>query len=227
MRTNFNPAFCLHECTSNDDLRPAFGYIHFYNGYAYATDAHVIVKAKIEDISNFIASDIEMINNHSILAANFKKLIKHQNIEVTPEGFVFEDYDKQMKVHYLWNEIIQEEKDGKLCRYVSITGKGGKIYIPNFDAVIVDSEHIHTTDSIGIKHKLISSVAKAMGADTLAFYFSGDDKMIKCRIKDGFDPDADIVAGIMPNLIDHNERHYKKVTFIDEYENAFGKQDEK
>ena len=62
-RHNFDPQFKLHLCCGNDDIRPVFQYIHFIGGYAYATDAHVLIRAKIADISNFTEEEIAMLNN--------------------------------------------------------------------------------------------------------------------------------------------------------------------
>lgn len=49
---NFNPDFKLHKACADDEYRPAFSYVYFRNGYAYATNAHIAVRAKVEDISN-------------------------------------------------------------------------------------------------------------------------------------------------------------------------------
>lgn len=40
----------LHKACGKDELRPAFDYIWFHNGYAYATDAHVAVRIPTHEI---------------------------------------------------------------------------------------------------------------------------------------------------------------------------------
>ena len=57
---HFYKQFHIEEAAAKfDDFRPIMQNIHFENGYAYTSDGHMVVKAKIEHISNLTA---EMIN---------------------------------------------------------------------------------------------------------------------------------------------------------------------
>lgn len=79
---NFNPDFKLHKACTDDDLRPAMAYVYFKNGYAYATNAHIAVRAKIEDISNIDPRDIEALNGKALHYKQFELLLKHDSMEV-------------------------------------------------------------------------------------------------------------------------------------------------
>ena len=57
-RRNFSKSVKLYDITSSDNLRPAMQCVCFKDGYAYATEAHMLIKAKIEDICNFDPEEI-------------------------------------------------------------------------------------------------------------------------------------------------------------------------
>ena len=80
---NFNPDFKLHKACADDEYRPAFSYVYFRNGYAYATNAHIAVRAKVEDISNIAPLEIEALNGKAIHYKQFELLLKHDSMEVS------------------------------------------------------------------------------------------------------------------------------------------------
>lgn len=51
---NFDKSYPLYlACGLKDTFREVMHYIMFSNGYAYATDSHILVKARLTDISDF------------------------------------------------------------------------------------------------------------------------------------------------------------------------------
>ena len=116
---NFNPDFKLHKACTDDDLRPAFSYLYFKNGYAYATNAHIAVRAKIEDISNIDPRDIEALNGKALHYKQFELLLKHDSMEV--EG----------------NDIKMLNIGDNLTTTITLRDD---IVFPNVDKVLEDAE---------------------------------------------------------------------------------------
>lgn len=51
---NFNKKYPLWKACDFDDVFSKWKrFISFANGYAYATDSHILVRARLTDISNF------------------------------------------------------------------------------------------------------------------------------------------------------------------------------
>lgn len=74
----------LHLACSDDELRPVFGYIHFLNGMAYATDAHILVEQSVDLYCDVINKD--MLDGHSIHRDAYKFISKCQEAEVIDTG---------------------------------------------------------------------------------------------------------------------------------------------
>lgn len=76
---NFNKNYPLHlACGLDDKIRTSLHYIMFKDGYAYATNSYILVRAKLEDISNFDEEDINKLDGFYIHAQSFKaELPKH------------------------------------------------------------------------------------------------------------------------------------------------------
>ena len=67
---NFNKDFPLWKaCGLKDNIRTGMHYISFANGYAYATDSHILVKARLTDISDFDEMDLARWMASSFMAA--------------------------------------------------------------------------------------------------------------------------------------------------------------
>ena len=60
---NFNKKYQLWKaCGFHYDFRTGMHYISFANGYAYATDSHILVRARLTDISNFDEQDLSLLD---------------------------------------------------------------------------------------------------------------------------------------------------------------------
>ena len=57
-RHNFNRGLRMDLACENDSFRPVFSYIHFKDGYAYASDAHILVKNNLSECSTFTDEEI-------------------------------------------------------------------------------------------------------------------------------------------------------------------------
>ena len=204
-RHNFDPAYKLHLCCAEDMIRPVMEYVHFINGYAYATNAHVMVRAKIADISDFTEEEIAMLNNKSIHGHLFRQLIQRRRVEVTPDGFVWNDDSGDISQTFKFHKITED-------RCVQLF-KNDTLKIPNFDAIIDNDFEANTqpTPAIGIRFDLLEAISRAMNTDKLAFFFKGDNKAIHVRplIDIREHRNEDIVRIVMPMLLD-NMKEYQK-----------------
>ena len=116
---NFNPDFKLHKACADDEFHPAFSYVYFKNGYAYATNAYIAVCAKIEDISNIDPRDIEALNGKALHYKQFELLLKHDSMDV--EG----------------NDIKMLNIGDNLTTTITLRDD---IVFPNVDKVLEDAE---------------------------------------------------------------------------------------
>ncbi len=104
----------LHKACGNEDFRPAFSYVHFVNGYAYASNGRIAVKQSMADYCTVI--DAEMMNGHAIHKDSFQDIIKYEIAQANDEGIE------------CWDE------DGKKAFYPYLPADSN-VKTPNFDAV--------------------------------------------------------------------------------------------
>jgi DNA polymerase III sliding clamp (beta) subunit (PCNA family) len=77
----------LTKVVSSDYIRPALNLIRFQNGYAYATDAHSLVKQSLEWIG-FRKEEIDLLNNKSLSVEGFNYIKKALFFEVMDDGIL-------------------------------------------------------------------------------------------------------------------------------------------
>lgn len=76
----------LDYACGNDDLRPFMQYIHFVDGYAFATDSHCIIIQCLK-FSGFSDEDIGFMNDNAIYKKSFMQIYKAKVLKVTEQGF--------------------------------------------------------------------------------------------------------------------------------------------
>ena len=69
-KNNFDKKVQMHLACSTDDFHPETQCVFFNNGYAYATDTHILVRNRISEISGLNESEIEALNG-KFLHADF------------------------------------------------------------------------------------------------------------------------------------------------------------
>ena len=86
---NFSKSFPLWlACGFKDTFRTSMHYIMFANGYAYATDSHILVRARLTDISDFDEPDLALLEGKCIHGNNFKKIVKSKGVINITEDFI-------------------------------------------------------------------------------------------------------------------------------------------
>lgn len=159
MRKNFSKSVKLFDIAAQDCLRPALQCIHFENGYAYATDAHMLIRAKLEDVTNFEPEELAILEGKCISADSLKRIYSHQEVEVTNDGFVAKDSTTGCKVTYTFTDPKVIDK------------------FPDCEKVLHDAMQspLHPKDVIGISYSMLDTLTNAMGCKGNAkIEFRGD-----------------------------------------------------
>lgn len=139
---NFYPEYKLNECA--DKEREVLSYIHFENGYAYASNGRVAIRAKIEYISTFKGEELELLEDKSIGMKEFKALLEYENVQVEETGF-----NRQQEFKFPDAENIVEQTKANLC----------------------EADEINST---GLDVTLLNKLSKSMGETVLRFDFNGN-----------------------------------------------------
>jgi len=173
-KQNFNVK--IYEACSDDELRPIMMCVHFKDGYAYASEGHILVKQSLEYHSII---NPEILNGRSIHRDNFKNIMQFEIAECTEDGIVCKDADGRTAVF----------------DYFDMKGES----MPDFEKFFNGNE-IKEVRFIGLNFKLINKLEKAMHNPIGIFRlrFQGNDKCVMIDV-------ADIPnqwAIIMPALIE-------------------------
>lgn len=85
-KNNFDKKVQMHLACAKDDLRPEMQCIFFNNGYAYATDTHILVRNRIAEISGLNESEIDALNGKFLHADFYKDMLKYDSIMIAEDG---------------------------------------------------------------------------------------------------------------------------------------------
>lgn len=86
-KNNFNKKVQMNlACSKDNDFRPETECVFFNNGYAYATDTHVLVRNRIAEISGLNESEIEALNGKFLHADFYKDMLKYDSIMIAEDG---------------------------------------------------------------------------------------------------------------------------------------------
>ena len=85
-RTNFNKDVKMQCACSNDTLRPAMSCIYFKDGFAYASDAYILVKNSLQECSTISAAQIELLNDKYLPAKSYANILKYDDIIISEDG---------------------------------------------------------------------------------------------------------------------------------------------
>jgi len=166
-----------HACGS-DELRPVFSNVKFENGYMYATDAHIIVRAAVLAFSDFDPSEVDILNGKFLDVDTFKKVIACKHVVVTEEGIT----DLKTKALYRFAEV---EK------------------YPDVEAVMNVGPR-NEIDEIGIQHNVLSRMLKVIsssGFNGARYQFCAKNKGITILSNDSTLSENEFKGILMPAMI--------------------------
>lgn len=154
----FYKQYKLHQVCANDGFRPAMEHIQFKNGYAYASDAHMAIKAALSSISALSQEDIDKLNGYYIHLSQWPLLLKYSNIEVG-EGVITLKGDNGAKTVITLRDGVEG-----ITKYPDIE----KLFAPD------KRDKEASLHAIGFSFKLLSKLRSAMGlTDKTMLYFTG------------------------------------------------------
>lgn len=148
-RHNFNRNIKLHTVCGIDELRPSMNYIYFDNGYAVASNGHILIKACLHEISTFDDNEIEMLNGKFIHHNAFALLIKYGFCTVEEDGFLVSSSDYDLKIKFY---------DGEELRY------------PRYQHLF-DEHQTTLTDKIRLDSDLLNKLGSSVGSKDVRLGF--------------------------------------------------------
>lgn len=112
-KTNFNSKVKIYEACSKDNTRPFLSCVNFVDGYAIATNAHIIVMNRIDEICNLDMDQTDLLNGKSLPANSYKKMLEYDTIEISEEGIECFSLKKGKVFFYFQSEEKAEDGTAK------------------------------------------------------------------------------------------------------------------
>ena len=146
----------VHECCSDDEIRPILMCVHFKGGFAYATDGAVAIKQSLE---YHTIINPEHLEGQSLHKDNFKAVMGFERAECDDAGITCTDHD------------------GRAAFFEYFDRKGQEM--PDFESVLKPLGG-QSVDFIGISPEYIGLLAKSMHSPDKIFRlkFQGKDKPV-------------------------------------------------
>lgn len=155
IRINFNKGLRMDLACAKDELRPIMCCIHFEDGYAYASDGHVLVKNSLSECSTIPEEQIEKLNGKNLHSNSYKELLKYDTIEISDDG-------------------IEARKSGEKTFFYFFSDEDLKY--PNAEKVLQDSLNLPSVamSSIGLRTDKLVVMNKALSESSICNYqFTG------------------------------------------------------
>ncbi len=173
-KNNFDKKVQMHLACSKDELRPAEQCIFFNNGFAYATDGHILVRNRISEISGLKEHEIETLSGKFLRADFYKDMLKYDTIMIAEDG------------------IECSKGDDKVFFYFSAFEK-----YPDAEKVLSDALNMQTTPmpQVSFNMKLMQRLNKALyKSDQCTATFKGPNNP---TVFDSLDEDVSSIGLIM------------------------------
>ena len=189
----FYKEYKLHKACASDDFRPAMHYICFKDGYAYATDAHIAVRASLQAICALSDEEKAKLNGYLIHKSQYEMLLKYSTIEIGEGTITLIDPESKASTTLQLKKLAQTAEEVE-------NGKGEYIRFPNVDKIINDDRSEEPLQQVGFNIVLLNKIAAAMGITSrigLRFTTGGHQMVVL-----GVEPGIDVRGIIMPILMD-------------------------
>ncbi|MDD3404940.1 MAG: hypothetical protein PHH23_01555 [Paludibacteraceae bacterium] len=172
-----------HLCCGEDTNRPNLQRVYFIDGYAYASDAHCLIKQSLFYYTKVI--NYELLEGHSIHRNSFENILKFQIAQANDEGI----------------ECWDENGKRAFFPYNDENYKGDNV--PGFEAIL-NHNPIVSLPEIGIDATLVDKVSKAFAGNNKGFklQFCGIDKPMRCYCVGYEEQEAVIMPMVLEETID-------------------------
>lgn len=190
----FYKEFKLHKACANDEFRPAMHYICFKNGYAYATDGHIAVRASLDAICALGEDERSKLNGYLIHKKQYEMLLKYSTIEIGDGVITCIDSESNARTTIQLVKLAESSESAERA-------EGKAIYFPNVDAVIDDDLSKEPLQKVGFDYQLLSRIIAAMGITSkrIGFRFTSNSKPIVVL---GVEQGIDVRGIIMPMMME-------------------------
>jgi len=196
-RINFKRNFKLFAaCEKAAELSICHDYefVYLLNGYAYASDRHILVRIPLSVCTTFDPEDIAKLDNIRIHASLLKTLYGFNVVSIKEDyDAVGDTYEELQPRHFVQ---LTAEREGN-----QISVKLYKIdKHPNFEEVLKIDGDREPIKSLGVRAKLLGTLADAMGSSTIKMRFTQANR--KVFIQDMDDAENSSIGLIMPVIVD-------------------------
>ena len=200
LRINFEKSYKLWQaCEEDGSVDDKFEYVYFLNGYAYASNRHIVAKVPLGMCTSFMPEDYAKLNNHRIHRTMLKTLCSFNIVQVKEDWNIIDHNGKLLN------------KEGDPERFVMLSAQRGDNYItvelmqckevPDFDAIFKIEGERQPIRSLGIRVKFLGDLCAAMGLSSVKMRFSQFN--VKVFVEDVSDEDGPKASGIiMPLRLD-------------------------
>ena len=190
----FYKEYKLHKACASDDLRPAMHYICFKDGYAYATDAHIAVRASLDAICALSDEEKAKLNGYLIHKSQYEMLLKYSTIEIGDGTITLIDPETKASTTIQLVKLAESSEAPEVS-------EGKAIYFPNVDKIINDDLSKEPLQQVGFSYSLLGRIIAAMGIQPnrvgLRFTTNGRQMVVL-----GVEPGIDVRGIIMPITMD-------------------------
>lgn len=153
-------------CDTGDDVNQCYGYVYFRDGYAYASNGRILVRTPLSELLQLVVEqgngDPEYLNGFCVHARTLKRIMGHDEIQLTPGGI-----------------IIAKDKNTTVTYQLPLEGMEGAPKGPSFENILTPPEQRHPIKNIGLNARYLATLAEAMGVrDNIRMRFTTANRVI-------------------------------------------------
>ena len=150
-------------CLKPDGTRPPLEYVYFENGYAYATNAHILVRVPMCYVATFNDDAIHHLEGHGIHGSLLKRLVSLWPLRVETEEIIDKD-GKEVEMVYIY------AYDGENEIRVTLTNPE-QVQPPKMDEMFVISGEREPVHKVGLSQKMLNRLTSALGTPKIKMEF--------------------------------------------------------
>ena len=193
---NFQPEYKLWlacEKPSANALRPILEYVFFKDGFAYASNAHILARVPLELCTTFDEEQRAILNGFSIHSSLLKFIVGFDRVEVGKQIITQNGTDKVVAT------LTTQSGDNTITITLSDTLN---ITPPDFDAVLFDKAERKPIRDIGLRTKYLADLTAAMGAENIKMGFTTASNKIYVEPTQDATEGFNVMGIIMPIMIE-------------------------
>lgn len=191
---NFQPEYKLWlacEQPKANAARPILEYVFFKNGFAYASNAHILVRVPLEICTTFGEEERETLNGFAIHSTLLKFIVGFEAVSVEKEVITQHGTDKIVAV------LVAKREDNEVRIRLS---DSLDVTPPDFDAVLAENKERKPISDIGFRTKFLADLTAAMGAEQIKMGFTTANG--KVYVEPTQDVSYNVLGIIMPIMVE-------------------------